>query len=733
MSFHPTLPLLCSIGTRGGVSLYEFDVEGLLGAPTPPVKRYATAKVVLVGESGVGKTGLAHRLATGEYKDHPSTHGQQFYVLDALHDARSDDVRCEVVLWDLAGQPDYRLVHVLFLDDADVALVVLDASRRHELLDVVSFWVKALDSARRDKCVKVLVSARTDRGNAAISQQELREFADRLGIAAGFIETSARTGDGMAELIRALREHLRWDELPVVVETPSLTAVKTEVLRLKEQQTDDQPLVAIEELRDMLGGQATLAEIEASVRDLQLHGFVHTLRAADSSELVLLRPELLNNVAASLVIEARRNERGLGALDEAGVLTGRYRLPELGGLRDDQQRVLAESAVVLFLKHNVCFRERLGDQVLLIFPELINEKPPELADATRFADDATFLVTGSIQNVYASLVVLLGYTNVLRRRDQWRDQARYELDGHLLHFRQERRRDDRLEIVLSYPDGVPAFAKRVFQGLVEQFLQRSRVVIRMYPRVDCPECGNTLPREQVIRFVDKGSGRTFCPDDGHPVPLAREPEEVTRTPQEQHVLRAEATAATERTTFTVVATQLRGYLAEIAHRVAPVTVFVSYPWGDPDTEDWVRERLAPDLEQAGIDVVLDRATSRVGDNIARFVERLPGVDRVLVVATPDYRRKYDNADGTVVAAEADLINERLLGTEEQKATVLPVLLAGERDESLPALMRTRIHADFRDPARYFAELFDLVLALHDLPPEIAALKDLRQALRRPRQ
>jgi hypothetical protein len=110
--------------------------------------------------------------------------------------------------------------------------------------------------------------------------------------------------------------------------------------------------------------------------------------------------------------------------------------------------------------------------------------------------------------------------------------ARYELDGHLLHFRQERPRDDRLEIVLSYPDGVPASAKRAFQGLVEQFLRRRQVAVRMYPRVDCPECGYTLPRAQVIQFVDEGTGITYCPRGGHQIPLLREPEQVALSPQE---------------------------------------------------------------------------------------------------------------------------------------------------------------------------------------------------------
>jgi small GTP-binding protein len=730
LQFHPSLPLLCSVGTDGGASLYELDVEGLLRAPAAPAKRYATAKVVLVGESGVGKTGLGYRLATQEYKEHSSTHGQQFWVVDSLGCTRADGVPCEVVLWDLAGQPDYRLIHVLFLDDADAALVVVDASRRHDLLDVATFWIKALEAARPGRCVKLLVAARGDRANAVVSAAELAEFAARSGVEAGFIETSALTGDGLPELARVLREHVRWDDLPMVVETPALAAVKAEVLRLKEQQGDEAPLTPVADLQARLGVRADQAEIDASLRDLQVHGFVHVLRAADGARLVLLKPELLNNLASSFVLEARRNERGLGALDEAAIFAGRYRFLELDGLGNEQRRVLVESAIVLFLEHNVCFREPLGDQVLLIFPELINERPPMLADATRFTDDVTYVVTGSIENVYASLVVLLGYTNVLRRKDQWRDQAQYELDGQLLRFRQERPLEDRLEIVLSYPDDVPASAKRVFQGLVEQFLGRRPAAVRMYPRVACPGCGYVLPRAQVIQFIDEGTGVTYCPRSGHEIPLLSAPERVVLSERERQVLAAEEAAATERTTFAVVATQLRGYLTEVAGHRRSLVVFVSYPWGDPATESWVRDRLVPDLEQAGVEVVLDRTASRVGNSLARFVERVQAADRVLVIATPEYARKYDNAAGTVIAAEADVINLRLLGTEEQKSTVLPVLLAGEPAESLPTLMRTRIHADFRDPEQYFTQLFELVLALHDLAPDIPAFKDLRAALLR---
>jgi hypothetical protein len=141
------------------------------------------------------------------------------------------------------------------------------------------------------------------------------------------------------------------------------------------------------------------------------------------------------------------------------------------------------------------------------------------------------------------------------------------------------------------------------------------------------------------------------------------------------------------------------------------------------------------LQKAGIVVVLDRwHNAQIGASVARFVERLEKIDRIVMVGTPLYRRKYENKDtktGYVVAAEVELINNRLLGTEPQKQSVLPLLLAGEKIESLPPLLHGRVYADFRDELAYFAAAFDLILSLYQLPPNHPAVADLRESLRGP--
>jgi small GTP-binding protein len=739
LAFHPTLPILAGPSSIvSGLSCYELDLPALLAASSATqMRRYATAKIVLVGESGVGKTGLAYRLATGAYKEHSSTHGQQFWLADALSTTRSDGVRCEVILWDLAGQPDYRLIHVLFLDDADAALVVFDPSRRHESLDAASFWLKALKRTNVTECVNFLVAARTDRGNTAFTPQEMDAFATSSGVPGRYVETSALTGNGIDDLVAALRSAVPWDQLTLTVETPVLTAIKEETLALKEAQSADRPIVTVDEIRALLdrrglASDATEQAVWSSLRDLQLHGFVQVLRTSSARRVTLLKPELLNNLAASLILEARRNERGLGALDEDRLGEGAYDFPELRQLLAGQPQILLESVIALLLEHNVCFRESLGDQRLLIFPELINEKPPTLSAAPPdLVDNVTYVISGDIANVYASLVVLLGYTNVLRRVDQWFNRAQYDFDGHFLQFRQVRPTDDQLEIILSHRPGAPHGVRRVFEGLVEQFLRRRPVTVRRYPRVECPDCGFVLPRSQVIQFLDDQAEVTYCPRGGHPIPLgAMAPPSEALSDAENSTLRREADTAASRTLFSVTMTQFNAFVAS-AGRVPAIGCFVSYPWGDREVETWVRNVLTPDLRQAGIDVLLDVHVNRVGDNLVRFVERIEDVQFVVVVGTPQYLEKYNNAlteTGTVVAAEADLINRRLLGTEVQKSTVLPILRRGSTDLSLPPIMRTRISGDFREEAGYFPRVFDLILALHRVELSHPVVQELRTLL-----
>lgn len=755
LAFHPTLPLVATAGSEPGkpnpdqtrvVHFWELDYAQLLGGRSRPGEEAAagavhhtTGKILLVGDHSVGKSALGYRMVHRVFKEQASTHGQQFWVLPALGERRADGTECEAILWDFAGQPDYRLVHALFVDDADLALVLFDAADLRDPLHGVDFWLNQLQTGQ-SRCPIILVAAQTDRGSSPLTSEELNAFCRSHGIE-GPVSTSAFTGEGVTELIERMKSLISWQDKPATVTTTTFKRIKDYVLGLKEAQSDGRTIVTPEMLRLQLQAtdvtwEFTDEQMLTAVGHLENYGYVKRLRTSRGELRILLNPERLNNLASSLVLEARRNPKGLGALEEKRLLAGGYTFPELSGLRDDERDVLLDSAVMLFLKHNVCFRETnpLRMEPYLIFPELINLKKP--LDEERVVEDGVaYTVSGPVGNGFASLVVLLGYTTTFTRTAQWQNNARYEVgDGLVCGFRLEAEHDDELQFVLCFSPDVGLPVRTLFQGLFESFLARRNVTVLRYEPVRCSNaaCRHLLDRSVVRQRTKEGKHFAFCNECGERLTLPKMAEAIQLTRDVESAVEVQRWTAEQRTLFEQAVFRLRAYVVE--QNIQPPECFISYAWGVAEHERWVERQLATDLQKAGIDVVLDRWHNvQIGASVARFVERIAQIDRIVIVGTPLYGRKYENKDtdtGYVVAAEVDVISSRLLGTEEQKLTVLPLLLSGDKTASLPPLLHGRVHADFRKPDLYFRAAFDLILSLYQLPRNHPAVADLRESLHR---
>ncbi len=262
VAFHPMRLQFATVGSDPDarepdrdsiIHIYELDADILFGQSVEPAVTYTSAKIVLVGESGVGKTGLGWRLAHGEFREHSSTHGQQFWLLNQLCQQRRDGTQCEAVLWDLAGQPDYRLIHALFLDDADLALVLFDPTRDDDPLGGIEFWLKQLKIGTNgaDAIPAMLIAARSDRGAPRLTKEELETFCKNRGIKA-YLSTSAKAGEGIEELIRQMQRLIVWDDKPATVTTGTFKRIKDYVLELKETGRLHEVILTPEELRERL-------------------------------------------------------------------------------------------------------------------------------------------------------------------------------------------------------------------------------------------------------------------------------------------------------------------------------------------------------------------------------------------------------------------------------------------------------------------------------------------------
>lgn len=696
---------------------------------------YKTAKVVLVGDSGVGKTGLGWRLAHGDFKDHPSTHGQQFWVLDSLSQGSPDEQQ-EAVLWDLAGQPDYRLIHALFVDDADVALILCDPTHPDNPLRGVEYWLKQLRIAHEGSGESgprsALVAARCDRGTARVTVEEMREYCKSKNVG-GYFCTSAFTGEGLPELLSWMQGAISWSTKPATVTTTTFKYIKDFVLSLKENRSPGfKALVTLDDLRAQIGGSAEIEvskdQVRTAVGHLSNHGFVAILKTSTAELRVLLVPELLNNLAASFVLEARRNVKGLGALSERDLLKGGYEFPESRLLSASDRETMIDATITRFLEHNICLRETdpLNKHSYLVFPELINLRAPSDTKSLSFVDDASYSVSGSLENVYASLVVLLGYTNTFTRATHWKNNAQYEVgDGMICGFRMEELAGSDTDFVIYFGDGVPENIKGLFRSLFESFLLRHDVSVRRYPSASCSN-GHTINRYVVRDHIDARMTNVFCSRCGQNVDLTVVSQMVqiggnfdTGVGDEKR--RADRRSKLERALF-----RSSTYIAE--NGITPPVCFLSYAWGDSEQERWV-ERFAHDLSKAGFDVLLDKwHNSRVGASVSRFVEQAAAADCILVIGTEKYRVKYKNqgSRGFIVSAEGDIISTKMLGTENDKSNVLPILLDGTEKTSFPELLWGRVYSDFRSEDEYFSQLVRLVISILKLDPRKRVAQELLQ-------
>src|SRR6266487_2589879 len=152
LSFHPTLPVLATLGEKETViRIWDLDVDTILWAHSSTSTSYANAKAVLLGDTGVGKSGLGLVLSGAPFTLTESTHARRIWNFDKQEiepDKGAIETR-ETFLWDLAGQPGYRLVHQLHLNEGAVALVVFDARSETDPFAGVYHWDRALRQAQR--------------------------------------------------------------------------------------------------------------------------------------------------------------------------------------------------------------------------------------------------------------------------------------------------------------------------------------------------------------------------------------------------------------------------------------------------------------------------------------------------------------------------------------------------------------------------------------------------------
>ena len=153
-------------------------------------------------------------------------------------------------------------------------------------------------------------------------------------------------------------------------------------------------------------------------------------------------------------------------------------------------------------------------------------------------------------------------------------------------------------------------------------------------------------------------------------------------------------------------------------------LFISYSWSSPDHEQWVI-KLATELRENGIDVVLDKWDLKEGGDAHAFMEKMvsdSGIKKVALVCDRIYAEKANNRSGGV-GTETQIISPEIY--EKQNQNKFVAILSERNDQGkpyLPIYYQSRIYIDLSDDDLYATNFEHLLRWVYDKPlyikPEI---------------
>lgn len=178
--------------------------------------RQAQFKLVLLGESAVGKSSIVQRFVKNSFDEfRESTIGAAFLtqsikisnedissVDNTLQIDGDDGIIVKFEIWDTAGQERYRSLASMYYRNAQAAVVVYDITQA-ESLDKAKYWIKELQKQANNSILIALVGNKIDlEEDRKVAKDDVTGLANEFNLLT--FEVSAKTGENVNELFKQI-------------------------------------------------------------------------------------------------------------------------------------------------------------------------------------------------------------------------------------------------------------------------------------------------------------------------------------------------------------------------------------------------------------------------------------------------------------------------------------------------------------------------------------------------
>jgi len=163
-------------------------------------------KVILVGDSSVGKTTIISRYINLYNPNPMSTTGASYSLKETLF---KNNIKISFEIWDTAGQERYRSLNKIFYNNTNICFLVFDTTNKQSFDNILNFWYKEVyeynnNNYSNSNIIFGIIGNKIDLENIKVKIDEVKNFSEKIG--AEFILASAKNNIGINEIFKKLGE-----------------------------------------------------------------------------------------------------------------------------------------------------------------------------------------------------------------------------------------------------------------------------------------------------------------------------------------------------------------------------------------------------------------------------------------------------------------------------------------------------------------------------------------------